>query len=96
MIVLALSLILLSDPAGAAAPAAPPAAPSLEERLKTAQETYREAQKLYDDSCETRAYAAYDDLCGQLGQRLHDYAVEVDRLTRKVEDQKSARARNGG
>jgi hypothetical protein len=68
-----------------AAPAEPPGGAA--GQLKTAKETYAQAQQVYD-SCETRAYAAYDDICDQLGKQLHDYAVEIDKLTRKAEDEK--------
>ena len=87
MLAVVISLLIAAPPQSSS-----PSPPALQDQLKAAQETYAQAQQVFHDSCDTRAYAAYDDICNQLRARLHDYAVDVDRLTRKLEDE-AAKAR---
>jgi len=91
MLILAL-LITAADPKGAAPASAPSAvqpnpAATAAAQLKAAQDTYDRAVQLYKDSCEERAYGAYDDLCGQLRQQIHQYRVDLDRQERLAGDQ---------
>ena len=63
----------------AAAAAAAQSAPTPEE-IRAARDTYERAQQVYRDSCQERAYGAYDDLCNQLGQQVRQYQLDLDRL----------------
>jgi hypothetical protein len=74
----------------AAEPPAPPSAPQTPQPpagadLARAQEAYDRAMQLYAQTCNDRAYAAYDDLCDQLRIRVHDYRVELDKAERAAE-----------
>jgi hypothetical protein len=50
--------------------------------LQTAQDNWRRAQQLYEESCQNRAYGAYDDLCDQLSRQVRQFRVELDRQER--------------
>jgi hypothetical protein len=70
--VLAGLLLAASEPQGAPAPT--------DDEVKAARETYERAQQIYHDSCQERAYGAYDDLCEQLGRQVRKYQLDLDRL----------------
>lgn len=87
-------LIAVADPsAGASQSTSQGAMPPTDEplvALKEAQSTYERALQLYKESCEDRAYGAYDDLCGQLKHQVHQYRVDLDRQERVVSNQTAA------
>jgi hypothetical protein len=48
------------------------------------QATVRELQQVYQDSCAQRAYGAFDDVCDQINQQLHQAQVAADRAAREA------------
>jgi hypothetical protein len=68
-------------------PAAPPLSAPAEaplSPLEAARENAARVEQLYAQSCGVRAYAAYDDLCGPLGDEVHRNRVALDRLEREA------------
>jgi hypothetical protein len=48
------------------------------------QATVQELQQVYQDSCAQRAYGAFDDVCDQINQQLHQAQVAADRAAREA------------
>jgi hypothetical protein len=56
--------------------------------LADARENLERVQTLYTQSCDNRAYGAYDDMCNQLSHQLHQYHVDLDKLERAAANKK--------
>jgi hypothetical protein len=80
MIAAVLALTLAAEPPPVNPPSSPPA--PAEDSLAHAQEAYDHALQLYAQTCDARAYGAYDDLCDQLKTQVHRYRVELDKAER--------------
>jgi hypothetical protein len=72
---------IAAPPAQTAAPVAATAAPPA---ASNAQDNYDRAAQIYAQTCDDRAYGAYDDLCDQLQKQLHQYRIELDRQAREA------------
>ena len=58
----------------APAPASPPSAPPM-----TSQDELVELQRVYAESCETRAYGTYDDICSTLADQIARFRRDMRR-----------------
>jgi hypothetical protein len=56
--------------------------------LDQAQDNYDSAVELYKSSCGERAYASYDDICGQVAKQIRQYRIDLDKALRAAEDEK--------
>lgn len=87
-----LALALLAQAAAPAAPAAPPppppsaavvAAPDAGSEDVPTVQGLEDLKRVYADSCLTRAYGTYDEVCSQLADRVRAYRREVARQQKR-------------
>jgi hypothetical protein len=81
----AIVAVMLATGQAGAPPAVSPPEPAAKSALAAAQDNVDQAQQLYLQSCSDRAYGSYDDICGQLAERVRQERVELDRLQRTAE-----------
>jgi hypothetical protein len=74
----------------------PQEAPPTAEEIKTARENFERAQQVYRESCEERAYGAYDDLCDQLKKEVRRSQLVLDDLEHRAPQPKGSSAGAGG
>ena len=63
----------------ASPPAPASAAASSAARAMTSQDELIELQRVYAESCETRAYGTYDDICSTLADQIARFRREMRR-----------------